>query len=187
MRQRDVSIADKSRSGRQPRHTHGRSNGPARRPASASSDGTSEPSPPERIVSPLAAGSPAAAIANAGGQPGPCLNRPGFSDGSNSSADETMTKSVRHAPDVRERAVRMMVEYRHEHDARHAAISAIADKHGCAVETLRSGPRRATPGQGLGSAPRSIARGPCPEPMTPFTISARSRLRRSPTASNSTA
>ena len=41
------------------------------------------------------------------------------------------------APEVRERAVRMVREHRDEHKSEWATISSIAEKIGCGAETLR--------------------------------------------------
>ena len=49
-----------------------------------------------------------------------------------------MRKSVKYSPEVRERAVRMVVEHRSEHASQWAAIESIAAKIGCTAETLRS-------------------------------------------------
>ena len=54
-----------------------------------------------------------------------------------------MTKSNRHSPEVRERAVRMVLEHQGEHDSQWAAIRSIADKIGCTSETLRRWVRQA--------------------------------------------
>ena len=60
-----------------------------------------------------------------------------------------MKKSVRYAPEVRERAVRMVLEYQGEHESQWAAISSIASKIGCTPETLRKWVRRAERDQGV--------------------------------------
>ena len=46
------------------------------------------------------------------------------------------------APEVRERAVRMVLEHQGEYESQWAAIRAIAEKLGCSAETLRSWVRR---------------------------------------------
>ena len=51
--------------------------------------------------------------------------------------------SRRYAPEVRERAVRMVFEHQHEHGSQWAAIVSFAAKIGCTPETLRSWVRRA--------------------------------------------
>ena len=48
-----------------------------------------------------------------------------------------MKKSTRFSPEVRERAVRMVVEVTGQHDSQWAAIVSIAAKIGCTAETLR--------------------------------------------------
>ena len=48
-----------------------------------------------------------------------------------------MKKSVKFSPEVRERAVRMVVEAQGQHDSQWAAIESIAAKIGCSAETLR--------------------------------------------------
>jgi transposase len=49
-----------------------------------------------------------------------------------------MRKSVKYSPEVRERAVRMVMEHQPEHASQWAAIESIAVKIGCTAETLRS-------------------------------------------------
>ena len=54
-----------------------------------------------------------------------------------------MNKSRKYAPEVRERAVRMVFEHEREYDSQWAAIRSIAEKIGCTPETLRTWVRRA--------------------------------------------
>ena len=51
--------------------------------------------------------------------------------------------------EVRERAVRMVLDHRGEHASQHAAIRSIAAKIGCSRETLRNWVRQAERDQGL--------------------------------------
>jgi transposase len=54
-----------------------------------------------------------------------------------------MGKPSRFSPEVRERAVRMVLEHAEDYDSQWAAITSIAEKIGCAAETLRSWVRQA--------------------------------------------
>jgi len=45
--------------------------------------------------------------------------------------------STRYSPEVRERAVRMVLDHQGDHGSQWAAISSIAAKIGCTAETLR--------------------------------------------------
>ena len=62
-----------------------------------------------------------------------------------------MTKkaSTKYAPEVRERAVRMVFEHQGEHASQWTAIGSIAAKIGCTAETLRGWVRQAERDQGL--------------------------------------
>mgnify|MGYP001819926082 FL=1 len=60
-----------------------------------------------------------------------------------------MTKSMRYAPEVRERAVRLVQEAQKDHQSQWAAIQSIADKIGCTHETLRRWVRQAEVDQGV--------------------------------------
>ena len=54
-----------------------------------------------------------------------------------------MNTSKRYSPEVRERAVRMVLEQRTEHSSQWATIQSIASKLGCTSETLRRWVRQA--------------------------------------------
>lgn len=49
-----------------------------------------------------------------------------------------MNKRLGYSPEVRERAVRLVLTGEHEHKSRWAAIQSVAAKIGCTPETLRS-------------------------------------------------
>ena len=54
-----------------------------------------------------------------------------------------MNKPVKYSPEVRDRAVRMVLEHQDGHGSQWAAIESIAGKIGCTAETLRLWVRRA--------------------------------------------
>jgi len=53
-----------------------------------------------------------------------------------------MTRTGRYSPEVRERAVRMVLENEREYSSQWSAIVSIAAKIGCTAETLRKWVRR---------------------------------------------
>jgi transposase len=65
----------------------------------------------------------------------------------------TRKKSPPFPAEVRERAVRMVLEHRGEHPTQWAAITSVAGKIGCTVETLRNWVRQAERDQGLRKGP----------------------------------
>ena len=60
-----------------------------------------------------------------------------------------MTTRKRYSLEVRERAVRMLIEHQGEHESQWAAISSISEKIGCTPETLRKWVRQAEINQGI--------------------------------------
>ena len=62
-----------------------------------------------------------------------------------------MGRPSRFAPEVRDRAIRMVLEHQDDHESQWAAISSIAGKIGCSPETLRKWVRQAECDQGVRS------------------------------------
>jgi transposase len=54
-----------------------------------------------------------------------------------------MGKVTRYPTEVRERAVRLVIEHREEYATKWAAITSVAEKFGCSAETLRGWVRQA--------------------------------------------
>jgi transposase len=71
------------------------------------------------------------------------LNRPGIAGDSISCEDGVMSRQNRYSPEVRERAVRLVLEHEQDHPSQWAAIASIASKIGCSAETLRHWVRQA--------------------------------------------
>ena len=69
-----------------------------------------------------------------------------------------MTRQTRYSPEVRARAVRVVVEHRGEHASEWAAIGSIAAKIGCTAETLRGWVRQSERDQGLRAGPTTDER-----------------------------
>ena len=60
-----------------------------------------------------------------------------------------MNRSKRYSSEVRERAVRLVLEHEDDHDSRGATIRSIAEKIGCSPESLRKWVQRSERDQGL--------------------------------------
>ena len=60
-----------------------------------------------------------------------------------------MTKQTRYSPELRERAVRMLLDQQGEYSSQWSAMSSIAAKVGCTPETLRKWVRQAEKDLGI--------------------------------------
>ncbi len=70
----------------------------------------------------------------------------------------TNKTSNRFSPEVRQRAVRMVLEHGGDHGSQWAAIGSIAGKIGCTAETLRKWVRQAERDRGLRPGPTTDER-----------------------------
>jgi transposase len=59
-----------------------------------------------------------------------------------------MDRRTRYPAEVRERAVRLVLEHQEDYESQWAAIESVAEKFGCSAETLRRWVRRAETDQG---------------------------------------
>ena len=71
---------------------------------------------------------------------------------------ETKKTAKSYSPEVKERAVRMVLEHQVEHASQWLAIRSIAEKIGCSGETLRNWVRQAERDQGLRPGPTTDER-----------------------------
>lgn len=60
-----------------------------------------------------------------------------------------MSRPSRYSPEVKERAVRMVLDHQEEYNSRWAAVRSIASKIGCSAEVLRKWVQQAERDQGL--------------------------------------
>ena len=60
-----------------------------------------------------------------------------------------MNSSTRYSPEVRDRAVRLVLEHQGEHDSQWSAVTSVASKLGCTAETLRKWVRQVERDRGV--------------------------------------
>ena len=78
-----------------------------------------------------------------------------------------MNSPTRSSPEVRERAVRLVLEHQGEHDSQWSAITSVASKLGCTAETLRKWVRQAS-ATAARCAPRGCGWRDLATPMAPI-------------------
>jgi transposase len=71
---------------------------------------------------------------------------------------ETKKTSKSYSPELRERAVRMVLDHQGEHATQYAAIRSVAAKIGCSGETLRGWVRQAERDRGSRTGPTTDER-----------------------------
>ena len=69
-----------------------------------------------------------------------------------------MARQTRYSSEVRERAVRLVLEHQEEYESQWAAISSISEKIGCTAETLRKWVRQAERDLGRRAGPSTDER-----------------------------
>ena len=67
-------------------------------------------------------------------------------------------RNSRYSPEIRERAVRLVLDQQQEHESQWAAIESVAGKIGCTAETLRRWVRQAERDLGKREGPSSTDR-----------------------------
>jgi len=69
-----------------------------------------------------------------------------------------MKRQPQYSPELRERAVRMVLDQQHQHESQWAAITSIATKVGCTQETLRRWVRQSERDTGAREGPTTDER-----------------------------